>query len=120
MHAHTMATSPHAPASRGPRSRQGTGSWPRAGSLHTRTSAAGRSTVRARRLRHCVMQHGVTCRARTADLEGGLELEQDGLAEEDLARLIAERPDFGFGHRHILHGLGAFAWCKIVISNRIK
>ena len=43
----------------------------------------------------------------TANFERCFQLEQDGLLEEDLARLEAETPNLGLGHLHRLPGAGA-------------
>ena len=43
----------------------------------------------------------------TTYFQWSLQLEQDGLLEEDLARLEAEAPNLGLGHLHRLPGAGA-------------
>ena len=42
----------------------------------------------------------------TANFEGRFQLEQDGLLQEDLARLQTEPPNLGFGHLYRLPGAG--------------
>ena len=52
----------------------------------------------------------------TADLEGCLELQKDGLAEEDLAGLVAQPADLGLGEVHVLALLCATHWLLICVS----
>ena len=68
---------------RGLRSRLKAGSWIRGGSRRTRTSAAGRRTGRGCRL----------LTNNTADFDGTLEFQQDGLFLEDLHAFDAEGAD---------------------------
>ena len=43
----------------------------------------------------------------SAYLDGSLELQQDGLADEDLTGLGAQEPDFGLQKLHLLAGSAA-------------
>lgn len=46
----------------------------------------------------------------TADLQGGFQLQEDGLAQEDFTGLEAKATDFPFGQLDVLPWPGSFDW----------
>lgn len=48
----------------------------------------------------------------TTDLQRGLQLQQDGLAEEDLPGFDAEAPDLGLRHLDHLPRAASSHWCQ--------
>lgn len=77
-------------ACHGRRNRRGIGSWPQEGSRHIRTIGAGHSTVREYLRRSVLLVvSGVSISFKSTDLDRCLELEENGLGDEDLPRLGA-------------------------------
>lgn len=58
------------------------------------------------------------CRTLTTDLQGRLQLQQDGLAEEDLPGFNAEAPNLRLGHLHDLPRATSPYWREKEVSHR--
>ncbi|KAJ8523567.1 hypothetical protein ON010_g17552 [Phytophthora cinnamomi] len=101
-------------------------SWRPGGSRRTRTDAAGRSTGRGCRLRTgktaserldaaLLLLHSGE---RTADLDGRLQLHQNGLRQEHLARVQAQPADLRLRQVHLLAGARA-AHAQQLLDNAV-
>jgi hypothetical protein len=98
----SLATAYH-----GRRNHRGRGSWPQGGSRRIRRDGADRSTGRGYlRKSNNLLAKSLNVFS-TTDLDGCLELEEDGLRDEDLTRLGAQIADFSLEQLYLLAGPAA-------------